>query len=498
MNHILLLLILSISYTFPLPENVDKDPSIISTQSTPLEISEEQLRDKIRGGLLGQLLGNLNGIPHEFKYIDEPGNVADYVPALPEGARTDDDTDFEWVYIYEMQQKNTLYLSSDEIATLWKDRINRRIWCSNQYARQLMDLDMKPPLTGNVLLNPWADFNISGQFLCETFGLLGPGMPQTASKIGLTYTRVAIDGEPAQTTQLFNTMIAVAFHMDDIDKILDAGVSALDPNSELVDIIQQVRNWHQEFPNDWKATRKKIKDTYYQVDGAMRDRNGYELNTAATIAALLYGQGDFALTLQHGFNYGWDCDNIAATAGTIIGTIKGYRWMMAQGWQIVDRYKNTTRDQMPQDETITSFADRLFFLAEKVIMDNGGKKTKKSGQPYYMIQREAPSNVAPFYDMVNLQHQMIEEYETELVANLKSNDVQTQARGTYMAICLGLADQFKEQYPMEWTTGIQALQAYDQVIQVLFFHSPVPNADPLREQFIDAGIVPPGERRNLW
>ena len=48
------------------------------------------------------------------------------------------------------------------------------------------------------------------------------------------------------------------------------------------------------------------------------------------------------------FNYGWDADNAAATAGTILGVIKGYRWMMSRGWQIVDRYRNETRGKMPQ------------------------------------------------------------------------------------------------------------------------------------------------------
>src|SRR5690606_29438312 len=69
-----------------------------------LQVPVETIVDKIRGGLLGQILGNLNGIPHEMKYIDEPGNVENYIPSLPEGARTDDDTDFEWVYILEMQK----------------------------------------------------------------------------------------------------------------------------------------------------------------------------------------------------------------------------------------------------------------------------------------------------------------------------------------------------------------------------------------------------------
>jgi len=344
-----------------------------------VQISAEQLRDKIRGGLLGQILGNLNGLPHEMKYIDEPGNVTQYVPALPHGARTDDDTDLEWVYLVEMQRQNTILLPPQKIAELWRTRINRRIWCSNQFARQLMDLGLAPPLTGRSALNPWADFNISGQFLCESFALVAPAMPKTAERIGLNYTTVAIDLEPAQTTQLFTAMIATAFVEDDVDRILDAGLAALDPNSRLHEIVGDLRRWHKEHPDDWRATRRLLKDKYSQANGAMRDRNGYELNTGATIAALLYGQGDFVRTLITAFNFGWDADNTAATAGTIIGVTQGYRWMLAQGWQIVDRYENTTRDNMPSDETITSFADRIVDLAEIVIAENGGKRVLAKG-----------------------------------------------------------------------------------------------------------------------
>lgn len=38
-------------------------------------IPAEELGDKLRGGLLGQLPGILNGLPHEMKYIDRPGEV---------------------------------------------------------------------------------------------------------------------------------------------------------------------------------------------------------------------------------------------------------------------------------------------------------------------------------------------------------------------------------------------------------------------------------------
>ena len=100
-----------------------------------MEMPADVLRDKIRGGMLGQILGNLNGIPHEFKYGDEPGNVEQYTPSLPEGARTDDDTDFEWVYIVAMQKENQLLLSPAQITRLWQQRINKGIWCANQIGR---------------------------------------------------------------------------------------------------------------------------------------------------------------------------------------------------------------------------------------------------------------------------------------------------------------------------------------------------------------------------
>ena len=471
---------------------------VIQSSASSIEMPGETLRDKIRGGLLGQMIGNLNGLPHEFQYFDEPGSVSNYVPSLPEGAWTDDDTDFEWVYIVEMQNRGEVMLSSAEIAALWRERINQRIWCSNLYARQLMDLGLEPPLTGNVLLNPWAEFNISGQFLCETFGLIAPAMPRTASRIGLNYTRVAIDGEPAQTTQLFDTMIAMAFRSDDIDALLNAGLAAVDPNSAIRQIVSDVRHWHREHPDDWRAVRVKIKDKYRRHGGGMRDRNGYELNTACTMVALLYGNGDVARTLEIAFNMGWDCDNNAATAGTIVGVMKGYRWMLSQGWQIVDRYRNETRDNMPEDETITSFADRLIDLAERVIVDQGGERVRKDGRLIYVIPGEQPANVEPLLVNDALMSRMQSRLAQEIQRGIESANRREQARAAYLAIGSDLAETFQQKSPVRWQAAMEALETYDQIAQVLFHHSDVPAAGPLRERALQAGLEKPAQRRDLW
>jgi len=476
--------------------------TVSSTNENLIQIPGDILTDKIRGGLLGQIIGNLNGIPHEHHYIHEPGNVTTYEPALPDGAVTDDDTDFEWVYVYAMQQKQDTDFSPDELVTLWKERINNRIWCSNRYARHLMDLGIKPPYTGNSLLNPWAGFNISGQFICETFGLMAPAMPQTAARLGLNFTTITISGEPAQTTQLFTTMIATAFVEDDIPSIIQTGLQAIDQESEIYTIVTDVIRWHKEHPTDWQETRRKLKEKYTQFNGRMRDSNGYELNTGSTIAALLYGQGDFIQTMITGFNFGWDADNNTATAGTILGVVSGYRALMANEWKIVDRYQNTNRENMPMDETITSFADRIVELARFTILQNGGRIEQGTLQETYHIPQESPAVLNSFNVNQEELEALQETYQEDIKAGiLNSQNKQAQARAAYLAICLDLASTYQQQHPEEWTTATAALSGYWKIMQNIFYVGGIPSLDSLEVKFERFGFHKPKEKipdQQIW
>jgi len=473
-----------------------------------IEMPAATVQDKIRGGLLGQLLGNLNGLPHEFQYIAEPGNVTAYVPALPRGAWTDDDTDIEWVHITAMQRRGVTLLPPRELSALWKKHINYRIWCANLYARQLMELGMDPPLTGMVLFNPWSDFNISGQFAADLLALVAPGLPQTAARIGGHYTGITISGEPAQATQLFAAMIATAFLTGDLEQIVDAGEAAVDPRSQIREIVQAVRAWHRQHPDDWRATRQHIKDKYTRYGGAMRDRNGYELNTAAALAALLYGQGDYIRTSKLAFSLGWDADCNAAVGTTIIGVIKGARWMLAQGWEIQDVYRNTSRAGMPRDETITRFGDRLIAVAERVIRERGGEKIERDGKQFYRLQTERAANVAPLADPAREYR----EWRQTLGASIQRGVLNPQsgrerARAAYQAICLDFATGLREQYPTEWAQALAALNRRRKLGWALFYLSDTPAGTALMQRAQTAGWTKPASpfknssqlhQRGLW
>lgn len=449
------------------------------------EIPAVLLEDKIRGGFLGQVLGDLNGLAHEMKYIGEPGDVREYTPALPSGAWTDDDTDVEWPYIVEMQRSGTLLLPYARIAELWRKHINRRIWCSHLYLRQLLDLGIEPPLTGRAEINPWAGFNLSGQFVSESWGLISPGMPRTAARIGAHYTHVSVEGEPVQSTQMMAAMIAAAFFTSDLGKILDAGAAAMDRNSVLSRILSDVRLWSGEKPDDWRATRGLIQEKYCKFGGQdMRDRNGVWLNGASVIAALIYGRGDFCQTLRHAFNFGWDADNNAAACGTILGVIQGSRWLTSQGWNIRDSYRNTSRDDMPEDETITSYAGRLVTLAHRNITERGGSTTASN----YRIPIEEPANVEPLPDLERQRAALRARLREEIERGVREGDSRQRARAAYLAICLDMAPTFQQRSPEKWAQAVRALADYSEVSKAIFVPAQFPAAESLRQKALAAGL----------
>ena len=55
--------------------------------------------------------------------------------------------------------------------------------------------------------------------------------------------------------------------------------------------------------------------------------------------------------------------------------MKGRRWMNDQGWDIKDVYRNTTRDDMPNDETLTGLENTLIEAARITI-----KKRRRSSR----------------------------------------------------------------------------------------------------------------------
>jgi hypothetical protein len=179
-------------------------------------------------------------------------------------------------------------------------------------------------------------------------------------------------------------------------------------------------------------------------------------------------------------------------AGAIIGVIKGHRWMMDQGWKIQDRFRNTSRDQMPEDETLTRFGDRMVALAGRVIAENGGS----AAGPVWRIRTQAPANLAPLASAekraAELRAQLGPEIERDV---MQAAGAQRQARAAYLAICLDLAPALAREHAAEWKRAVAALSGYPQVLRAMFEQSPVPAGERLREKALAAGVPRPAPRK---
>ncbi len=175
--------------------------------------------------------------------------------------------------------------------------------------------------------------------------------------------------------------------------------------------------------------------------------------TACTITALLYGEGDLARTIEFGFNLGWDADNTAATAGTIIGVIKGRAWMEAQGWEIGTEYHNYSRDDMPMDETINGYADRIVAVASRVIEENGGRVIEKDGAKTFEIKLQTPAVVEPLVDTAAKTKAYHDAARKRVEAEIYSDSLEVRRQAVLDAFILGFGHDLMRGHPAQMNTA---------------------------------------------
>ena len=97
-------------------------------------------------------------------------------------------------------------------------------------------------------------------------------------------------------------------------------------------------------------------------------------------------------------------------------------------WQIVDRYRNVTRDNMPMDETITSFADRVIDLFEMINEQNGGGETLLDNRVAYKIPVEQPAPA----QLVYLKDRPIDSQQVTILFYIFGNTNFLRVKGLFL------------------------------------------------------------------
>jgi ADP-ribosylglycohydrolase len=396
-------------------------------------ISKDELRDKIAGYWIGQCVGNYMGFPFEGTYLENAvpvfvdryyqfsddssllinrNDMRGYCPLMVnwlEGAFSDDDTDIEFVTLFALE-KYGLDISYEEITEMWKKHINRKIWCANRTARNLMEKGLFPPETGNKKYNEnW--YQIDPQLVNEIWGLVYPGMINKSAEWAEWGARITNDDWGTHPAVAYAIMYSAALFETNVEKLVKLAQQRLPKDSPFSEGVSDVLNWHNQNP-DWRVTRKLIFNKYYRYK-----KNGYEapvsdVNSLANglfgIMAILYGGGDFVQTTGIAVSAGLDCDNQAATCAGLIGVMYGAsaipkRLTLGMYGKAVwekafnDTYINFTRDNLPAYNRISDIVERILALSETAIVSGGGKISIENGQTVYTIKSD-------LYDYNNLSN----------------------------------------------------------------------------------------------
>ncbi len=373
----------------------------VSCGSRYQEITRTQLKDKIAGAWIGQMVGNIYGLEYENKFVEEPGegpfvwNKAMRKMTAVDGAFSDDDTDVEYLYLMMMEKYGTDPTYA-QVKEGWMYHIRDRVWLANRAALGLMHHGLTPPFTGDKRYNPhW--FQIDPQLINEIWAYTAPGMPAYAAGISDWAARITSDDWATSPTVVYGVMYSEAFFESDIPTLIAHAKEYLPAQDRFRAIMEECIALYKQYPEDWKAARKVIADElYFQEPDATKSIWNADLNGAMGILSLLYGGGDIEKTLNIGCALGFDCDNQTATICGLLGVINGVgsvptdRSMPFDHWTkpFNDRYINVTRYDMP-DASIEDLIERTVVLAEKVILARGGSVREENGEVIYRINTRA-------------------------------------------------------------------------------------------------------------
>jgi hypothetical protein len=287
------------------------------------------LEDKIRGGWAGQMIGVSFGEPTEFRYLGEiipEEDLPEWRPEMVASTLNQDDLYVDMTFAAVLDEKG-LDATTDDFGAMFRDA-EYRLWHANLAARRALRRGVPATLSGTPEYNSHAndiDFQIEADFI----GLMSPGLPQASNDLCLRAGRVMNHGDGILGGVFVSGMYAAAFFESDPRRIVEAGLATLPPESPYAQLISDVLEWSQQYPDDWTEVWRLIDEKWDRREpcpaGALHPFNiDAKINGAYVALGLLYGNGDFYDTMAIATRAGQDSDCNPASAAGVLGVLLGY------------------------------------------------------------------------------------------------------------------------------------------------------------------------------
>ena len=309
--------------------------------------------EKVYSGYLGMNIGIRLGAPVEptiwtYERIKNTyGDITDYVKTFKNFA-ADDDANGPFYFLRALyDDAKDRDVTPNDVARAWlnyaREGIGMFWWggygISTEHTSYInLKKGIPAPQSGSIEQNGHAIAEqIGGQIFIDTWGLVNPGNPKKAADFGEAAARVSHDGEGVLGARFFCAAIAKAFETSDINEIIEAGLAQIPPESLYAKVARAVLAFHAKQPDDFRACRDMLESEwgYDRYPGVCH----IIPNAGVCFLAMIYGQGDFARTVEIATMCGWDTDCNAGNVGTVLGVATGIAG-------IPDKYRRPINDSI--------------------------------------------------------------------------------------------------------------------------------------------------------
>ena len=377
---------LPVAASFPYQEPSDLDEIRAlrppGPRRMPLDLAEDEVRNRIYGAWLGRAAGCSLGKPVEGwprkridAYLEQTGALPldDYIP-FKEGAigthlktstrgniafmARDDDMDYPILGLLGLESRG-FGITSRHMANVWLGRMPYHLVYTAESAAYRNFVNRYWPPESATWRNPYREW-IGAQIRADVFGWVAPGWPERAAELAWRDARISHVKNGIYGEMFVAAALAAAFVTSDVAEIVCIGLSEIPAQCRLAEAVQDTLAWCGE-ADDWEAVWDRIHEKYGHYHGV------HTINNAALVVmGLAFGIEDYQAGIVATVRGGWDTDCNGATVGSILGAKFGAEALPAKWVGVLgDRLMSCVRDC--NDNRISALAERTHRVAKAML-----------------------------------------------------------------------------------------------------------------------------------
>ena len=348
---------------------------VSSANAATLSLTRDEYIDRVQAAWTAQIVACLMGFQFEHKTASV--EWVDRYPRKYTNAPVDDDWYYEMCAVRAFE-KHGIGLTVQQLGEQWKTN-NCGSWGSSEQARLNLANGIGAPDCGHPRYNKlW--FTIGPQFSSELYGLIAPGMPNTAGRLAREFSHVNGYAEGSDGAVFMAGMVSLAFVEHDTRVIIKKAAQLIHSSSPYRKMIDQV------------VVAAEAGQTFEQICNSIEDNwrpeypasNNAVANGGLVVAGLWFGQGDFLKTLNliyHAADF-TDADCNGANAAAVIAAMHGSKCIPKH---LIEPFNDRIKDDKlgridltpPVDERISDLSRRTAAIGEKVVAANQGTAGEK-------------------------------------------------------------------------------------------------------------------------